>query len=170
MNILVVMPDEAYQNRLVGSIKEVTAAADKVCYISLNKTYNAVEIMFEEHGLKMEKFFFIDAVSSEFMPVKDTGNCSFSKSVKDLPGLTSDIKSLLKKMEFDTIIFDSISTLFIYHPEEDIVRFCRDLMGYFSVTTAAAVFTTLQKDMKREALKELRMVVDKVIEIPSYMK
>ena len=57
-------------NRSWSKKIRLSNTSKKICYISLNKTYNAIEDMLKKEKIDVKKFFFIDTISRSFLPEK----------------------------------------------------------------------------------------------------
>jgi len=125
--VLLMVPAMRYNKIMLKLAADLSAK--KICYITLNKTYDSLKEKFQDEKISMQNFIFIDAVS---MTIKDvpphTANCYFVKSPSDLQAFSSAVASCLE-MGFEYLIFDSLSDFFVHLSEEDAYNFIVDLVG-----------------------------------------
>ena len=62
--LLLVIPKINYIEQSLQVIEGVERVGQKICYVALNKPYNAVLSMITKKGMQGDKFFFIDLTAS----------------------------------------------------------------------------------------------------------
>jgi len=110
-NTLLLVPGIKYDNIIVNVVKQLNDK--KTCYITLNKTYDALLELLKTKNINTEKFVFIDGITKNVRNISDTNNCHFIDPPSNLSDLSRNIYELLRN-RFDYIIFDSLSNLFTY--------------------------------------------------------
>ena len=73
--VLIVFPKAKYMSKLSEIVKAVDTASKKVCYVSLNKPYNSIIENLKASNLDINKYFFIDVLTSTVKTPKPIDNC-----------------------------------------------------------------------------------------------
>ena len=161
--IVVIIPDRTYGKDIIDLTSQLAKEYNNICYVGLNKPYNSLMKYFEDKKIDKSKFFFIDAITRHSKSVKDLKNCIFIKSVSALTDLNIAITKKLEGRKFGILIFDSLSTMLIYHPASTVTKFAHSLIGMTRVYNCTVVFTCLEGDSKSALIKDLGMLVDKIM-------
>jgi len=136
----------------------------RICYITLNKTYESLIEIFENENVDMNSIVFIDAITKSVNKVENTNNCYFISSPQALTELSIAIDAFLT-LNFDYIILDSITTLLIYQKaEEPVIRFLTNIVNKIKKYNCKGIFYIL--DIKEHSLliEESSMLMDKIID------
>lgn len=136
-----------------------------VFYVSLNKTYSSLVKNLESNKIDANKFFFIDTVTKPIKPIKEADNCIFISSISAIGELSISITKILEKGKFESFIFDSLSTMLIYHDVATITKFIHNLITKLNELNCTSIFTCLEGDSNSPLIKDLGMLVDKVTAI-----
>ena len=162
--VLLVIPNEEYNDILIDTVKKIIDN-EKICYITLNKGYDASIIFLKKNKIKTDNFFFIDSITQTVKQQKDTKDCIFTSSPNALTELSVAISKVAKNQKSKFIIFDSLSTLLIYHKDDIATKFVKSLINKFETTETNLVFTITTKDKESILFKNLQMSVNKVINL-----
>ena len=108
---LINIPHGKYND--VVSLVPKQLSGKRICYITLNKTYDSLIEIFENENIDITGIAFIDAITKSINKVENTNNCYFISSPQALTELSIAIDAFLT-LNFDYIILDSITTLLIY--------------------------------------------------------
>ena len=137
MNTLTIIPYEGdfLSTEQILSRIDSKDKTGKVCYISLNKTYSYFMNNLAKGEIDRERLFVIDGATSSVNPdvslLKATRQCYYLKSLNILKELET-AKKAVDFSSYQYIIFDSLSTLSVYHTGEEvdsfIVRFANDIL------------------------------------------
>jgi len=166
---LLIIPNEEYLKNIIVISKQASIKYPKILYISLNELYDNLIRTFEENSINPDHFYFIDAITRTAQTnIDQRDNCYFVTSPNALIELSLVITEKINKMEPDLIIFDSLSTLFIYEKESIAVKFVHSLLGKIKAAGCDAVLTSLEGDAKRQAIKDLGMFVDEFLTMSEY--
>lgn len=156
-----------YNRRILDTIVKISKKPKKLVYITFNKTANVVIQMLKSKNIETKKFFFIDSV---------TLNSSSKKSKKELPNVSSigplesidsttflldKIKNLVLKEGVDTIILDSVSSMFIYLDEDYILAWLEDLISFSDENNVNLFLFVLEDDANKKTIKQLEMRLNK---------
>ena len=85
--------------------------------------------------------------------------------LKKLTELSIAINKAVKNQNSKFIIFDSLSTLLIYHKDNIATKFVQDLINKFETTESNLIFTITTKDKESILFKNLQVFVNKVINL-----
>lgn len=162
--ILVVFPKSKYMSNLMEVIKAVDATSKKICYVSLNKPYNSVISNLKTNNLNIDKYFFIDVLTSTVKAPAPTDNCEFVQSPSALTDISLAFTKAIQEEGCDNALFDAISTLTIYQDIGEIIKFTQNMMTKARVSNVKSVYIALKED-SAELVKDLTMFVDGVIEL-----
>jgi len=160
--VLLVIPNENYNNILVNAVKKIVNN-DNICYITLSKGYDALTIFFKKNKIKLDNFFFVDSITKTVKMTKNTRDCIFVSSPNSLTELSLTITKVVKKQKSKFIILDSLSTLLIYHKDDIVTKFAQGLINKFETTESNIVFTITAKDKYSDLFKNVQVFVNKVI-------
>ena len=162
VNILVLIPDSAYMLKINYIMKEASNVDGRILYITLNKTYRALDQQFKAAGIDVVHY--IDGISSSFLgPSTEFGECTFFSITIGLDDLHDLVVRLVKEHAITLVIFDSLSSLAVYRKAEDIMRFVPRLIASLSLLNCSAILTVLVNDEYRPEIGHVKMSVDKVL-------
>jgi len=143
---LIVMPIEALQekiNSIVKSFKNIPGI-----YVCLNKTQKSMDNILKKQGIKTNKLFFIDCVTSE-----QTREDVLHISPNNLEKLKSAIFLAIRDIKGDKfLVIDALSTFLIYNGEDRVVEFIKEIIEYASQNKVEV--TALSPETKGEELLE----------------
>lgn len=166
---LLIISSEEYLKSIAIILKYATGKYQKILYISLNELYGNLIRNLENSDISLKKFYFIDAITRTAQTnIEETDNCTFVTSPNSLVELSLAITQKIEEMEPDLIIFDSLSTLFIYENDATAVKFTHSLIGKMKAAGCDSILTALEGDASRKAIKDLGMFVDEFLTMPEY--
>lgn len=159
--LLLLMQSLEYNQVIVDTLKQISGS--KVCYITLNKTYDALVEIFQKNNIDIKNVIFIDAISKTIKKVPgNTENVYYVSNPGALTELSLIIKKFLKH-DFDYLVFDSLTNLLIYQKKAPCAKFISSLVNNIKKTKIKAVFYALDVKEQAELIKQAGMFVDKVI-------
>lgn len=166
---LLIISSEEYLKSITIVLKRASLKYGKILYISLNELYENLIRNLENNEIDIKNFYFIDAITSTAQTnIERTTNCTFVTSPNALIELSLVISQKIDELEPDMIIFDSLSTLFIYENEATAVKFVHSLIGKMKAAGCDSILTTLEGDANRKAIKDLGMFVDEFLTMSEY--
>jgi hypothetical protein len=125
-SLLEITSVEALQDKIVKVVKGLEGIPG--IYISLNKTQKSTEAILKKNGVRTEKLFFIDCVTTE-----KTRDDVLHIPPTQLDLLGAAAQEFIKDIKGNKfLIIDALSTLLIYNNENDVARFTRELTEYAS--------------------------------------
>ena len=162
-SILLLVSGMKYSDSIYDVAKQL--ADKKVCYVSLNKTADAVKAGLKARGIDPKGMAFVDAISRSLNegPMQ-SGSTYFVSSPGELTEMSIVIHKLLAK-KFDYLIFDSLSNLFVYQKKEPVIKFVSLLINRVRESGTGAVFYAVKIADDEAAIQQTSMFVDKVIDL-----
>ena len=164
--VLVIIPSELYRKNLMNLAAQAAKAYNRILYVALNESHDALKRDFKNRGIPLNKFYFIDAraptLSPEACPEK---NCVFVSSPEALTELKIAITRSCEERGPEITFFDSISTLLSYLSGGIVARWTHDVIAKLRECNSAAVFLCLKRDEQSYMVKDITMFVDKVIRV-----
>lgn len=168
--VVVVIPDKPFEvtfsKAIIGITSQLSKDYNSICYISLNKPYYHLIKSFEDNKIDINKLFFIDVVTKPSKSdIKRLKNCIFINSISSLTKISISIANALESGKFGCLIFDSLSTMLIYHDTATVTKFVHNLIVTARTFNCTTVFTCLKGDERSTLIKDLNMFVDNIINI-----
>jgi hypothetical protein len=140
----------------------------KICYICLNKPYKNVFDELLLKGTDTSNFFFLDVLTSHYEKPISTKNCIFIDSPLNLEELEVMVSETVKAKNCDFIVFDTISTLLVYHQPFALIKFAHRMTNETPVGCTNKLFIVLREDVADRSdgdfEKDLEMFADKKLE------
>ncbi|MBI4146830.1 hypothetical protein HY489_05840 [Candidatus Woesearchaeota archaeon] len=156
--VLLFIPSEKYNEATIDVAKKFSSK--KVCYITLNKTYEHLSQTFTSKNINIKNFFFIDAISKIFKEPATTDPRCQAVTPGNLTELALVISEALT-MNFDYIIFDSLTNLLVYQKHSDILKFIMDLCSKVKTSKTKCVLYTMQEH--QEIIQRACVMVDSCV-------
>lgn len=163
--VLVLVQSKDYNDMVASLAKDLSGKS--VCYITLNKTFDALKESFKKKKVDTSGFIFVDAITKTFRKVPDsTDGCYYISSPAAMTEIAISIDRFVKH-DFEYIIFDSLTNLLIYERKAPVAKFIANIVNKIGSSKTKAVFFALAVDEHEALIKEAGMFVDKVIEAGS---
>jgi len=165
--ILLVIPNTAYKEVILNVSTQLSQMGE-VCYISLNKTTKYLRGLFQQKKIKSDRFFYIDCITKTMKDPTKERNCIFVSS----PNAINELELAIIKagnQNRDIVLFDSLSTLLMYHRDDVSTQFAHSLINEIREADIYGVLTILEKDKDSSLSKDLGMIVDKVIPVIGFL-
>ncbi|MBR9675593.1 hypothetical protein GOV05_01140 [Candidatus Woesearchaeota archaeon] len=162
----VVFPVQDYPVQINQLVSILGIHYMKVLYVSLNRLYNPLKRKLEDTGLDSSKFRFIDCVTrTAVAQPTEHEDCVYVSSPSALTEISIAITKVIQKDYPDVILFDSLSTLLIYHNTMNASQFVHSLINKINAFGINAVFTVLDGEKEQSLINDLAMFSDKTIKI-----
>lgn len=161
---LILVNRDKYKEQSTGFLKSLPKGLKKICYISFISPYKQQLKTLETMGLDSNNFFIIDGVTAGFK--KDLPkNCVIAMGLSDILSLSFTVLKEIETKQFDAIIVDDFSVLFLYNNWKDVLKFMQALLVKArNKDNSAFIFYT--KDSKySEYAHDIYLFVDKVMNI-----
>ncbi|MCJ7816733.1 MAG: hypothetical protein MUP55_02645 [Candidatus Aenigmarchaeota archaeon] len=155
-------------------IRRIVSAAEKhrksVCYVCLSTTYEDVLAWMRPANIAVDKFFFIDTLSSHYERKEAAENCFFVSSPSSLDEIRESLSSAIKEKGCKMVIFDAISSLLEYSDLFSILKFTHSLMTENRCAETRKMYLVVREDVipendSRRLVTDLEMFADKVVDI-----
>jgi archaellum biogenesis ATPase FlaH len=161
---LILIPSNKY-NEIIATVPQQISGS-KICYITLNKTYNALIDLFGNNpNIDLNNFIFIDGITKSIGKVENQDNCYYVSSPQALTELSIVVAEFLK-YQFDYVIVDSLTTLLIYQKsEEAVLKFLSNLVHKIKESGSRGIFYALNISNHNLLIQESSMITDKIIDL-----
>jgi len=162
-NILLLIPGADYNSEIISIAKQLEGSS--ICYVTLNKTYKALQENFKKNKIDLKNIVFIDCISMTIIkkpPLEK--NCYYVSS----PGALTEVSIVIGKFlkyNFNYIIFDSLNSLLVYQKKAPVAKFVSGLVNKVKSTKTRAIFYALSSEEQFNLIKDAGMFVDKVIDL-----
>ncbi|MBR9691052.1 hypothetical protein GOV08_05205 [Candidatus Woesearchaeota archaeon] len=164
--ISIIFPIKDYPILIDEVVKEISENFRKILFVSLNNLYNPLKRRLEKIGTDLRKFTFIDCVTKTAVPQpQEHDDCIYVSSPSALTEISIAITKTIQNTYPDIIIFDSLSTLLIYEDAMTSGQFVHSLTNKINAFGISAVFTILDAEKEQALIKDLNMILDKVIRV-----
>ena len=160
---VLVISNNTYMKKIGDIAKHLGKNYKAICYVSLNKMYDALDSSLKKQKIDTSRFLYIDGVTKSVK--KNVGkekNCIYISTPQALTELSIAINKVIGSGQFDALLFDSLSTLLIYNKAESVCKFIHTFTNKVRAQNMTAIFTALSSDTETSVLKELGMYVDAV--------
>jgi len=164
---LVLSSPEKYTDLEKILLKEIIDEGKAGIYITLNKPASTIIGLLEQMNLDANKIFFIDLISQKPKNPEDRKkNVLYLNSPHALTELSIAISELVASMgdAEKYVIFDSISSLLIYHSPEQVAKFTHFLASKLRGWEVKTVLMILGDDASRKLIAQLSQFVDNVVD------
>ncbi|MBT3691550.1 hypothetical protein HOG16_04905 [Candidatus Woesearchaeota archaeon] len=158
--ILLTMDSAEYNKIMINSIKSLSTGT--VCYVTTNKTFDALKETFKKSKIIMKNIVFIDAISKT---IKKTPSQKENVYYVSSPGALTELSLVIDKFlrhEFNYLIFDSITNLNIYNKTPICAKFMTSLINKIKKGKTKAIFYAIGSK-ENELINQVGTYVDKVI-------
>lgn len=160
--ILFVVKPEDYMTFVESFTKEYLSN-DISCYVSLGRPFQSLQNTMNRMRIPTESIFFIDtSTKSTGAAEVDADNCLFIDSPSSLTRLSIAVTKVVEASAPKTILFDSLSTLLIYNPEQMIVKFTKDLINMVRGTRSKLILIALEGKEEATLLEKTSLFVDSI--------
>jgi CheY-like chemotaxis protein len=139
--ILVMIPNVDYDTTVASVISQLKT--EKVCYITLNKTYEAMKDFLGRKKIPIANMTFIDGITRTVIHAEDKKNCYFISSPGALDELTETISRSLR--DFRYLIFDSLTDLLTYRCIEEVEGFVGNITDLLSRNKCKGIFYAVSR-------------------------
>ncbi len=167
---LVLLAEKQYQKKLAEIVKDVEKSHTRICYVCLSKPYTDIVDYLKNVGINVNKFFFIDTLSSHYKKSVQAENCIVIEDTNKLSAIQSAINTATTEKKCSVVIFDTISALLMYEQMHDIVKFTSDLTTTEKHQDVHKIFLILKKSdslvhYHEDLINDISMFADKIIDL-----
>ena len=155
------MPSIEYNDIITMIPKQLSEK--RICYVTLNKTFNSLKDLFRKEDINLKNIIFIDAITTSLSKAENIDECYFVSSPQALTELSIVITEFMQ-YKFDYIIFDSLSTLLIYQKsEEPAIKFISNIVNKIKASGCKGIFYALDIKKHKSMIEESFMAMDKIL-------
>jgi len=162
-DVVVVIFKEDYQKNLMEVTRDLSEQFEKICYINLNKPYDALVESFKKNNININKFSFIDGITSTVKTPLFIKEVRFVSAPNDLTNLNIEITKECRENHPNIFIFDSLSSLLVYEKDFVLIEFVHSVIESLRNYKIKILFTSLDADIDSSLMKDLAMFADKII-------
>lgn len=160
MKELIVLESTRYNAQIVRLTKHISEEHEKVCYVTLNKTFNALYDILSKEGINLEQFHFVDLITPRILRQKHYEQCSYIDSLANLSDFADVLLNLIKMHNVEHVIFDSISSFLVYKGDKEVQGFNNYVLSFLEELNVGITLFVLKEDENRGAVKQLEMMAD----------
>ncbi|MBU0635943.1 hypothetical protein KKE06_02875 [Candidatus Micrarchaeota archaeon] len=166
--IMVELPTNSYFNTNANNIKTLLRNGFEGVYISSQRPFKNVFTLFKEKKIDLAKLFVVDAVSAcEGVPEKHQRCISISKTL-NVDEIVRAIYTALSKLKGKkTFIFiDSLTTMALYLPLSEVMRFCDFLTQTVNKQNGkrvVLVFNVAKELAQKKFIQDIALHVDEIV-------
>ncbi len=164
---LIVLSKEQYIGRMTDVAKAMNESFSKTLFISLTQPYKSAIETLNKNNVSLDKFTFIDVLTSTVRDPEPDPNCTFVSSPSALTEISVAFSKAVNDKKCDAAFFDSISVLTIYEDQNAVIKFVHNILTKSRVLGTKTVFVCLKEDKDIPLIKDLYMFVDKVVDLTS---
>jgi hypothetical protein len=161
--LLVLVPKEDYKAGLMQVSKVMKSLFSKTLIILASKPYATIKKEMEAESISLEKFSFIDTLTSTVIKPPTVKNCKFVSSPGDLTDLSVSFSGMIKSC--NAALIDSISTLLIYSDSKDVTRLVHSMVTKARTMEKNLVIVAGKEDAESPLIKELHVFASKVVNL-----
>jgi archaellum biogenesis ATPase FlaH len=163
--LLIAIPKSDFLEKMIDISKQVSEISEKCCHVSLIHPHSSIIEKFKEKNINIDKFFFIDTLTSSVRDIKDAPNCKFVRSPSNLTEISIAFSEIIKSQKINSSIFDSLQTFFVYRDKGVVTQFLHNIISKSRVSKIKLILIAVREEIETGSIGELRRLVDKIIEI-----
>ncbi|RLF27321.1 MAG: hypothetical protein DRN05_05760, partial [Thermoplasmata archaeon] len=152
--VLILVPNIDYNDIIIKTTRQLSDK--KTCYVTLNKTYDALKEHLRLNNVDINNMFFIDGITKNVKNVENMNNCFFISSPIMLPELSKTISKILDD-GFSYLVFDSITNLLSYQEESSVEYFLQNLVALLMEKKCRGVFYAVNRSMLDETTHQTQI-------------
>ncbi len=165
---LLLSEPHAMKKASVQLVAEITEGGYDAIVITTNQPSPILRMLYQKAGIDPQSIWYIDAIT-RYSLGKDPDSDPMTTYINHPSNLTDmgiAVTTILKKMEGRKvcIILDSVSTMLIYLPTQNISKFMHFVTNRLRLAGVAGVFLAAEKGLDPDLLMQLSTFVDTVIE------
>ncbi|MBN2014792.1 MAG: hypothetical protein JW778_06395 [Candidatus Altiarchaeota archaeon] len=141
-------------------------------YITVNRPYEPLSRLLQDHGINIDKLFFVDCVTLPVIGVpKRAERCLFI-SPADLTDIALSVDEWVASMPKNEkfLFMDSLSTLLFYNSAGSLARFSHFFTAKMRLWNLTGIFMSLEKENDPHFLDEITQFCDRIITIKEAKK
>jgi len=162
--LLLVIPPFKYHEYSTAILRQFTS--QKICYVTLNKTYAALQEDFTREGINTKQMIFVDGISKTIKSVPDRqdNSCFYVSSPAALTEMSIAIMETVK-LGATIVVFDSLNDLLVYEKKAPVSKFLLSIVTRLREQRLQVIFYTILVQEYSDLVKQTGVFVEKVIEL-----
>ena len=165
--VMMELPAESYFESNIASIKLLTSKGLGGVYISFQRPYKNIFSLLKQKGIKPNNLIFIDAATAVGGEARESeGRCVHISPDIDIDELVRAIYTSLPKLKNKKkfVFIDSLTTIALYKPLSEILRFSEFLMRMVRNREIDNVIFNVAKDLaQKKFIQDIAIKADEVI-------
>ena len=169
--IIVELPAEAYFETNIHSIKSLLKAGFDGVYLSFQRPFGNVSASFKDNNIALNRIMIVDAVSACAGAVpkdtKDSRCVSVSQELsidEIVRAIYTSLEKLKAKKKF--VFLDSLTTLALYKPLSEVMRFSEFLMETAKEEPGTIILLNVAKDLRQKKfIQDIALKVDEIVAV-----
>jgi hypothetical protein len=167
--LMLLLNEEDYSPKVYSLLTNISKQFDKTCYVLLTNIYHNVKEDFKKNNLPLNKFYFIDVLSSHYKKHKSISTCSFLSDT-NIQDILTATENAIKNHKCNLILFDNISHLLLHYQNFEIMKFTNVLKRESVYTNIKKIDLALrnqellENDLNR-LVNDLQLFTDKIVEL-----
>ena len=160
--VLLVLPREQYHERLRDVVSAVAARSEKVCYVTLNRSYAKVREEISAAGGAVGQFFFLDTATP--FGSRAPEDCILVGDAHALTELGLAVTSAIEERGCSIALFDAVSTLQVYHPANVVLMFVHATITKLRGHGTKGLLIMVPEQRDSPLVKDVAMFSDRVMD------
>jgi KaiC/GvpD/RAD55 family RecA-like ATPase len=169
--IMMELPTESYFDSNSASVKLLIDEEFEGIYISFQRPFKNIYSLFNQQGISVDKLFFIDvatALGGEAQ--EEDSKCIHISPAIDIDELVRAIYNSIPKLKSKKkfIFIDSLTTITLYKPLSEVMRFSEFLVRTVRKNEIDSIFLifNVAKDLaQKKFIKDIALHVDEIISL-----
>ena len=166
--IMLELPEESYFEQNYSTIKELQKKGYSSVYVSFHRPFTNISKLFKQRGVDMKKIIFIDVATALTKENQEEhARCVHISKDVSIDELVRAIYTSLYKLKGKKLIFiDSLTTLTLYKPLSEILRFFEFLMRTVKNEKDVKLILNVPRDLaQKKFIQDIALGVDKKITV-----
>lgn len=167
--VMMELPAERYFEEATKSVKSLLDSGFEGVYISFQRPFKNISSMFEQNGIDVNKLIVIDvAAALAEADQEKNSRCVHVSPEINIDELVKAIYTSLQKLKSERkfIFIDSLTTISLYKPLSETLRFSEFLMRTTKTEKNTILIFNVAKDLSQKRfIKDIAIQVDQVVSV-----
>ncbi|KUO41480.1 MAG: hypothetical protein AVW06_01235 [Hadesarchaea archaeon DG-33-1] len=169
--IMIELPAEHYLEANSVIVKSLTSTGYDGTYISFQRPFKNLSSLLTQQGIDINKLLFIDAASAFAEEIQEKNpRCIHISPAVDIDELVRAIYTSLPELKSEKrfIFIDSLTTIALYKPLSETMRFCEFLIKTVrkrGVQKIILIFNVAKDLAQKKFIRDIALRVDQVISV-----
>ena len=169
--VMMELPAEAYFEAASDSVKALVGQGFEGVYISFQRPFANVQSLFKQQGIDTNKFFIVDVATAFAQEEhKKHERCVHISPAIDIDELVRAIYTSMDKIKSKKkfIFIDSLTTVSLYKPLSEVLRFCEFLtriVRNHKLEGVTLIFNVAKDLSQKKFIRDIAMQIDETISV-----